>query len=811
MPLPEVAPFADLLREHRLARRLTQGALAESARMSVDAISALERGFRRTPQRATVALLQSALALEGDDARAFEAAAGLLDIAPAPRRRVPRVSSVSPVLRDGVSRLIGRDEERDRIRAAIAPQRVVSICGTGGIGKTELALAVSRDVQSSRAFGETRFVSLAPLATPNDVVDAAARAFGLPSGLSGGDLARSLAPRSALLVLDNCEHLVTTAATLARELLRCCENLAILTTSRKPLEVGSETVVALGTLDARSAMQLFVERANEVDVRFCVDAQSAPIVADICRRLDGIALAIEIAARRTRVMSVAEIAARLDKRFRLLVNERAIEDRQRTLETLIAWSYDLLEPSEQRFFDRLSVFPDGFTLEAAHDVALGEAGDEYEALDHLQSLVTSSLVVRGTTNDGATRYGLMETLRAYGAQRLNERGEGMDSRRRLFRYVDALFTAGGAAYEREARVIALARLDVERETFAAALDAAADFDNLESAARLFARVPALRRWLRDDEIAARAKTYLQAVDSPQRRTPQMRALAAMLEIRLGNALSRIDASHSLPAFQRALDHARSGGDNAVLGRTLVANALGLMRLRRFEDARGALEEASRLESSAEARKELRHTRALLALYAGDGETAAAMFAEIALDERLLDNEGFEFDALHCLGEAHVVCGNVDAALEAAAAADPLVTRVGPHPRAAFRSSCAAYACFAGDATLALGHAREALEMRPRDNVWPHALRHAALACAMLGYFEHAARLDGRADERMRAHAFPGYATERIARDRLDAILRAEFDVARLRALRLEGARATDDDAFASLPIALGIAPRKRLA
>ena len=533
-----------------------------------------------------------------------------------------------------------------------------------------------------------RFVELAALVTAEAVHDAVARTYGLSAGFAeAADLALALALRSGLLVLDNCEHLVAEAASLVREVLQLCPSLAVLATSRRPLDIAGENAIALSTLDTHAATALFAERAREVDEHFTLDASSAPIVAEICRRLDGIALAIEIAARRTRVLSVHEIGRRLDTRFRLLINDRARVDRQRTLETLVAWSYDLLRPRERAFYDRLSVFPDGFTLEAACVVALDD-GDEYEALDMLETLVTNSLVVRASVAGGTTRFRFLETLRAYGIERLDESSTAPLVRRRLFAYVDALFAAGGAAYEREARIATLARLDVERQTFAAALDATLHLDAPEAGARLFARVPALRRWMRDDDIATRAAAFIAALAAS---TPQSYALLATLEIRLGNARSRIDAPRSLPAFERAVAHARASDDSAVLGRALVAYALGLMRVRRFDEARIAIDESHGCESSLEADKERRHTRALLALYRGEGEVAAEAFAEIARAERMLGNDAFEFDALHSLAEANVVCGALDAALEAADAAEPLVDSVGPHFKAAFRSSRAAYA------------------------------------------------------------------------------------------------------------------------
>ena len=757
--------------------------------MSVEAVSALERGFRRAPQRRTVDLLAEALGLRPDEAVRFAAAAGAA-ATPVPRRRVPAPALAAPPnLRGGVAHLLGRDADVTMVAGLVKGGRLVTICGAGGIGKTELALAVARDRYASSAFKDARFVSLAALpshASPDDTI---ALAFGLPAGTRPAELVEALAERCALLIVDNCEHIAERTAALLRRFLEACPDLAVLATSRQPLGLAGEDVYPLAPLDIPAAVELFAERARQTDARFVLTDALRPIVTDICSQLDGIALAVEIAARRTRVLDPAEIRARLERRFRLLVDDAAVEPRQRTVAALIAWSYDLLSPTERRFFDRLSVFASSFTLEAACAVALDDGEDDFDALDTLESLIAKSLVVRGTSRAGETPYALLETLRAFGAERLAAGGDRALVERRLVRYVDGLFAAAGVAYEQEARVATLARLDVESRTFTAALDVADRLGLVLEAARLFARIPALRRWLGDDDIVARSARYIEALE--HRDEP---LLSAYLWIRHGNALSRLDAPRSLPAFERALDCARRVGDPAALGRALVAIALGTMRLRRFDDARRALAEAATLEISTEARKEHRHTCALLALYSGDLETAVREFAAIADAERSLGNDGFEFDALHVLAEAHAARGAFAEARAAAALAEPLYPAVGPHARASFRSSLAAYACFTGHAAPALRYATEAIEIRPRDNVWPHAVRHAALALALGGDVETAAVLDGFAAERIRESAFEGFATERAARERLECLLTGSLDPGTRRTLALHGARLTGDAA-----------------
>lgn len=776
--------FADLLREHRLARRMTQSELAERARMSVEAISALERGFRRAPQRQTVLLLVQGLDLDARDASAFTASAAAA-AKPVPRRRAPsrgvaHVSSAGAA----VPRLIGRERDVAALRKVIHPGALVTVCGTGGIGKTVLAKALAAERN-----GKNVFVALGPLLPGGPVWDAVARAFHLPAGMDLDEIVASLCERRALLVLDNCEHLADQVATLAGALLRGCPGIAVLATSRQHLGVPGENVYDLAPLDVASAIVLFAERAREVDARFALGDLNRHDVAGICSQLDGIALAVEIAARRTRALSPAEIHERLDRRFRLLVDDGVAEPRQQTVAALIGWSYDLLAPHEQRFFARLSIFTASFTLEAAAAVALGEGADDFDALDVLESLIAKSLVVREALSSAETRFAMLETLRAYGADRLAHSGDLALVQTRLVAYAGRLFEAAGAAYEQEARVATLARLDHETYTFTAALDAARSAGLVVEGARLFARVPALRRWLRDSEIVARSTAFLAALESHD--DP---GLLAYLHIRHGNALSRLDAPRSLPAFERALASARRAGDDAPLGRALVALALGTMRLQRFDDARAALDEAASLETSTEAQKELRHTRALLALYSGDACGAATLFEAIADTERALGNDYFEFDALHCLAEAHAARGAFAQAKSAAALAEPLYAAAGNHQRASFRSSLAAYSCLSGDAARALASALEAVEIVPRDNVWPHAFRHAAFALALLGDIESAATFDGFATDRMRRSGFAGYATERIVRERLDKILAASLDAQSRQAFAVSAARLSDNAA-----------------
>ena len=343
---------------------------------------------------------------------------------------------------------IGREAELAEVSRLLGVTRLVTLVGAGGIGKSRLALEVAGRVEASEA-AEIALVELAPLRDAALVPQAVASRLGIR--LAGGpaldDLAGALRPRRLLVLLDNCEHLVGACAELAAGLLRRCPELRILATSREVLGVAGEVIVRVAPLEvpgddaevaledvARSeAARLFVERASLARPSFALDVHNSAHVARICRRLDGIPLAIELAAARVRVLGPAEIAARLEDRFRLLVGgSRATPARHQTLRAAVEWSYDLLGEGERRLFERLAVFAGGCTLAAAEAVCSDQGIDASEVLDLLSRLVDRSLVLAEPPDGlGETRYHMLETLRVYGLERLAERGEAEPVRGRL--------------------------------------------------------------------------------------------------------------------------------------------------------------------------------------------------------------------------------------------------------------------------------------------------------------------------------------------------------------------------------------------
>src|SRR5579885_3681171 len=369
---------------------MTQEALAERAGLSVNAISSLERGARRSPHRGTVRLLCAALNLRAEDQAALLAAAARTrDEAPGtsdPAFAAPAMHGL-PV---SLSALIGRERELAAIGRLLAEgRRLVTLTGAGGTGKTRLAVEVARMVQGSFPDG-VWYVDLAPLDNPALVPQVTAAVLGLRESAEQRYLQTIrdwLAERRALLILDNGEHLLEPCAALAAALLQGCPQVAIVATSRERLGIRGEQVFQVPPLPAPpsgfptvgtnagaallefAAVRLFVERAQAVRREFALGPDNAAAVVEICRRLDGLPLAIELAAARVQVLTPEEIARRLQQRFQLLAGApREAPSRHRTLRALIDWSYELLSDTERAVLRRLSAFAGGWSLEAAETI-----------------------------------------------------------------------------------------------------------------------------------------------------------------------------------------------------------------------------------------------------------------------------------------------------------------------------------------------------------------------------------------------------------------------------------------------------------
>jgi predicted ATPase len=336
-----------------------------------------------------------------------------------------------------VSSFVGRTAEGARVVSALEQSRVVTITGVGGVGKTRLAIQVSADLLPRYRDGAW-LVELASVREPDRVVEMVAAVFHV-TNRSGPTLEDALidvlAQERMLLILDNCEHLLATVARLVARIERSCPGVVVLATSREGMAVEGEQLIALPPLEAgepsgdmerlvhTEAVRLFVERARLVKADFALTDANARAVVEVCQRLDGVPLAIELAAARIIALSPAELAKRLDRRFQLLAGgRRGAVERHATLRAAIDWSYELLSAAEQRLLARMAVFSGGCTLEAIEEICSGDPVERDEVLDLVTGLVARSLVIAEDHGIG-TRYRLLETIRQYGEERLGDCGE----------------------------------------------------------------------------------------------------------------------------------------------------------------------------------------------------------------------------------------------------------------------------------------------------------------------------------------------------------------------------------------------------
>ncbi len=388
---------------------------------------------------------------------------------------------------------IGRQNEISEINSLLSEARLVTLTGSGGAGKTRLAQEIGLSRLDAYPDG-VWFTGLAPLSDPGLLLHEIASAIDVGEEA----LYEYLKDKSALLILDNCEHLVGGCAEFANVVLQRAPGIGILATSQEALDIPGEVVhrvpsltvpasanASLEALSDCEAVRLFAERAVAVQPSFALTEKNAKAAAHITQRLDGIPLAIELAAARANVLSAEQIAERLDDCFRLLARgRRTALPRHQTLRGTVEWSYDLLSEPERLLFNRLSVFRGGFTLEAAEHVCSGEGLDSYEVLDVLSQLVGKSLVVVGQGPDSDPRYRLLEVLRLYGRERLAEKGEAGDVHRRHAAFFLSVAETAGPELITSKQVTWLNRLESDYDNFRSAMAWVLDLDQGEDALRM---------------------------------------------------------------------------------------------------------------------------------------------------------------------------------------------------------------------------------------------------------------------------------------------------------------------------------------
>jgi len=645
---------------------------------------------------------------------------------------------------------VGRDAELTQLRELLGQSRVVTLAGAGGVGKTRLAIQVA--AQLAGEFGDgVWYVDLAPLTDPELVPVTVARALGLPDqpGRSTMDsLLRFVRDRQLLVVLDNCEHLLDACAELVMAVLSGAARLTLLATSREAIGVAGEVSWRVPSLPlADEAIALFTDRARHARPDFTLTDDNAATVGEICARLDGLPLAIELAAARVRALSLAEILDSLHDRFRLLTGgARTAVRRQQTLRASVDWSHALLTEPERVLFRRLAVFVGGFDLDAAQAIAGGGEVERYQVLDQLTLLVDKSLVVADDSRD-RTRYRLLETVRQYALEKLSESGEADNVRSRHRDHYTAMAAVldapAGRDYEQ-----CLEQANIEIDNLRAAFGWSRENSDVELALALASSLQPL--WLARGRIREGSTWFeatLASLDAQQLEVAaavRARALAdkAVLDTYLG-------AADSLDQAEQAVAIARDVDDPALLARTLTAYGFTASLGYHAEVARGCLAEAIGLaravddqwrlsqilaeqargahlagdplgiRAAAEEGRDLadaigdgfnsrlcRFYLAAVQQFSGDLAGAAAQFGELAAEAEAAHDEIWRVTSL--AGQSFALARQGEAAAAAAAAEATLEVGAGLGGRwAAFGHVASGFAALAAGDFAATHEAREA--------------------------------------------------------------------------------------------------------
>jgi predicted ATPase/DNA-binding XRE family transcriptional regulator len=592
-----VATFGAILRELRETGGLTQEELASRAGLTAKAISALERGERQRPYPHTVRALADALGLSGNKRSALLAA-----VPNRGAKAAPAAAQAQPKLSVPHTSLLGRERELEEIQDFLQEIRLLTLTGTGGVGKTRLALEVARRAEDLFPDG-VAFVGLAPLSDAALVVSTIAQALGL-SELEGRTVREALhaylKEKRLLLVLDNLEHLLEVVPEVIA-LMEACPDLTVLGTSRAPLRVRGEQeypVEPLGVPDptrtplveevsVAPAVELFIERARASSPSFELTEANAAAVAAICWRLNGLPLALELAATQTRFLGPTALLSRLDRALEA-GGARDLPERQRTMRSTLDWSRDLLHEPEKELFARLSVFSGGFTLEAAEAVGATEGAADEDVLALLGNLVEQSLVLAEPDEGGdGVRYGMLEPVRQYALEKLGESGEEESVRSRHARYYLALVKRAGPELRGHDQAIWLGRLETELDNLRAVLRWSVENGGAQEIAQM--AWMSWTYWWLSGHISEGRRWMEEALASEPEMLASTRATLLFVAATLGQALSDFESTQRM--IEESMEIYRSLGDE--MGFYYASGTAGLIAVGqgRYEEGLALMEES----------------------------------------------------------------------------------------------------------------------------------------------------------------------------------------------------------------------------
>lgn len=709
-----------------------------------------------------------------------------------------------------ITSFVGRDLEILTISQSLAKQRLVTLVGAGGVGKTRLALQVGADLLDRYEDG-VWLLELAPISDGALIPSALASIFQVREGEDRSiseALVNALKLRRTLIIFDNCEHVVEAAARLIDTLLRNCPNIRIIATSRQGLGIAGESVHRVASLAVpdpqtrltaeeamnHGAIALFVERAAAATDSFRLTDQNAAIVARLCQRLDGIALAIELATPRLKALSVEQLETKLNERFRILTGgSRTALPRQQTMRALVDWSYELLTDDEKTIFRRVAVFSGGWTLDAATALCSDEKIEDWQVLDILQSLVDKSMVV-AELSGSEQRYRLLESTRQYAHELLEKSGELEPMQTRHAQYFYALGQKISASYFDMPTKAWLALMVPENDNFRAVVDwALGDKQDLELGAALASKLAQYWR-LTSYGAEGRARIEMAMAICDQLKSEETVASLWLAKATLDSLIIGWKSFEAVA--ERAVELNRAAGDDISTAQALRQLAEAHLRQQEHKKAAALLDEAAALAERANKRQLLGSIKASIARnynFQGDIPAARAAYAEALSIARAHGDDRVKGTIVANLAEIEFNEGNPERAIELANEILDI-----PGDRYITLNNLAAYHIALGNLDEARLIAQRAMRLTQDSQTSVHTaicILHFAAIAARQKDAATAARLFGYASHVFEVNSIPLEPTERQEHDKLDAQLRKELDGAEFQRLYNEGKELSEDQAI----------------